>query len=299
VPISYVVTVFDKRPFLPAVLRAVAAEQAATGGEIILVDDGSRDGSAAMLAAFAAGNGAVRVVSQPNGGVAQATNRGIAAATGDWIRLLDGDDLAVPGSTARLRAALEGSGADLAYGAYALYHLGETPVAPGAIAGGWARIAQPLRQVLTNNEIVPSINLGRRIAMQAVLPLVETVRTAQDFQLAARLSQRGAVVRLDGAAVCWFAATAEGRLSGSVRHMYADTCRLVAAHLDGPFAWPAAEARFAVRRNASRAQRFAGRHLRLGWRQALRLRGLTLRARSPFYRPLACDLDFLAGLYEE
>jgi hypothetical protein len=73
----------------------------------------------------------------------------------------------------------------------------------------------------------------------------------------------------------------------------------VAAHLEGPFAWPRAEARFAVRRNASRALRFAQRHLQLDWRQALQLQALQLRARSPLYRPKEGDLAFLAALYGE
>src|SRR5437870_2487357 len=113
--VSYVLTVFDKRPFLPATLSAVAAERSATGGEVILVDDGPRDGSAALLDEFAATHPAARVVRQANAGVAAATNRGLAAARYDWVRLLDADDIPVPGSTARLRAALEDSGADLAY----------------------------------------------------------------------------------------------------------------------------------------------------------------------------------------
>lgn len=303
VGVSFVLTVFNKRPFLPLVLPAVLVEQQATGGEIILVDDGSDDGSARQLEAFAAGCPAARVLRQDNAGVASASNLGLAAAREPLIRLLDADDVPVPGSTRRLWAALEATGADLAYGGLLRYHLGRPlpamPPVGDAVAMAWIVVPQALRAVLTNNEIVPSTTLMRHRALRAVLPLVEDIRTAQDFQLAARLAQRGAVVRLGGAPVCWFAAAASNRLSANVGRMYADTCRLVGRHLDGPFAWPAAEAQFAARRSAARTQRYARRHLHLGWRQWLDLEALSWRSRLPGYRPCHADLAFLAGIYGE
>ena len=295
--VSFVLTVFDKAPFLPLVLPAILAEWRLTGGEIILVDDGSADGSAALLQEFAAANPCVRLLRQRNAGVASATNAGLAAAAQPLVRLLDADDLPMPGSTRRLQVALEALGADLAYGGVLPYRLGEPLPAAGEQASAWRLVPRPLRAVLTNNEIVPSTTLIRRGALDAVLPLVEGIRTAQDFQLAARLAQRGPVARLEGAPVCWFVAVAAGRLSADVGRMYADTCRLVGRHLDGPFALPPAEAQFAARRNAARARRFARRHLRLGWRRRLGLEILVWRSRLPFYRPCRADLALLAGIY--
>jgi len=46
VSVSYLVTVYQKAKFLPTVLAAIAEERAGTGGEIIVIDDGSTDGSA-------------------------------------------------------------------------------------------------------------------------------------------------------------------------------------------------------------------------------------------------------------
>lgn len=297
--VSYVLTVFDKAPFLPLLLPAVVAEWRLTGGEIILVDDGSADGSAALLDSFVAAYPAARLLRQRNAGVASATNAGLGAARLPLVRLLDADDVPVPGSTLRLREALEALQADLVYGGVLPYHLGQPLPAVAEAASTWRLVPSPLRAVLTNNEIVPSTTLIRRTALRAVLPLVEGIRTAQDFQLAARLAQRGVVARLEGAAVCWFAAEAAGRLSGSVGRMYADTCRLVGQHLDGPFALPVAEAQFAARRNAARTRRFARRHLHLGWRRWLELEWLAWRSRLPFYRPCRADLTFLAGIYGE
>ena len=61
--------------------------------EVILVDDGSRDRSGAICDAYAAEDPRVKVIHKVNGGLSDARNTGIAAATGDYVLFLDGDDL--------------------------------------------------------------------------------------------------------------------------------------------------------------------------------------------------------------
>lgn len=75
------------------VVEAVESLQAQTlpPVEIIVVDDGSEDGTAE-----AAERAGARVIRQPNGGPASARNTGIRAATTEWIALLDADDAARP-----------------------------------------------------------------------------------------------------------------------------------------------------------------------------------------------------------
>ncbi len=68
--------------------------------EVIVVDDGSTDGTGTVAAALGA-----RVVRKPNGGLSSARNAGIRAARGDWIALLDADDLWVPAKLAAVHAA--------------------------------------------------------------------------------------------------------------------------------------------------------------------------------------------------
>jgi glycosyltransferase involved in cell wall biosynthesis len=71
--------------------------------ECILVDDGSTDRTLEIAHSVAAGDGRVVVISLPhNEGVSNARNRGLEAARGEWLTLLDADDRFLPGGLARL-----------------------------------------------------------------------------------------------------------------------------------------------------------------------------------------------------
>lgn len=89
--VSVVIPTRNGAAFLPATLDSVFAQTYAPL-DIIVVDDGSTDGTAAILAPLAE-RGRLRVVGQPHGGVARARNTGLAHARGELIALLDHDDL--------------------------------------------------------------------------------------------------------------------------------------------------------------------------------------------------------------
>jgi glycosyltransferase involved in cell wall biosynthesis len=98
--ISAILPVFNGERYLADAL-ASAREQTLPPAEIIVVDDGSTDGSAALAVA-----GGARVIRQPNAGVAAARNRGLAAAAGDFIACLDQDDVWPRDRLAALAAAM-------------------------------------------------------------------------------------------------------------------------------------------------------------------------------------------------
>jgi len=88
--VSVVIPAYNAANTLPETLASLVA-QTFTDYEAIVVDDGSRDDTAAC--ARACGDSRVRVLSIANGGVAAARNRGIEAAGGQLIAFLDADDL--------------------------------------------------------------------------------------------------------------------------------------------------------------------------------------------------------------
>lgn len=87
--ISVVIPCFNAERYVVATIRSVLSQKW-PNIEIILIDDGSKDGSAQLVRnTFPT----VKVVRQANQGVAAARNKGIALAKGDWIAFLDADDI--------------------------------------------------------------------------------------------------------------------------------------------------------------------------------------------------------------
>lgn len=89
--ISVVIPVYNVEDYLEACVRSVQA-QTWQDIEMVLVDDGATDGSGALCDALAAQDARIRVLHQPNQGLAMARNNGLAAATGDYVAFLDSDD---------------------------------------------------------------------------------------------------------------------------------------------------------------------------------------------------------------
>jgi glycosyltransferase involved in cell wall biosynthesis len=87
--ISVVIPAFNAERYLAAAIDSVFA-QTLQPDEIIVVNDGSTDRTAAVLAAY---GDRITVISQSNGGISVANNRGVAAASGSYLCFLDADDL--------------------------------------------------------------------------------------------------------------------------------------------------------------------------------------------------------------
>ena len=106
--LSFVAPVYDTRPdYLHDLVGSFTAEEAAGYAELLLIDDGSRSAATReTLAGFASVPG-VRVVTQDaNGGIARATNAGLAVARGEWLSFIDHDDAFVPGAIAMIARAI-------------------------------------------------------------------------------------------------------------------------------------------------------------------------------------------------
>lgn len=89
--LSIIIPVYNVAPYLRRCLSSVLS-QIDEEAEVICVDDGSTDGSGAILDEMAAGEPRLFVVHQENGGVSSARNRGLAEARGEYIAWIDSDD---------------------------------------------------------------------------------------------------------------------------------------------------------------------------------------------------------------
>jgi len=99
--VSVIVPAYDAATFLAETLRSIQT-QTYSHLEVIVVDDGSGDGTYDIAASFARSDSRFRVVRhQRNAGLSAARNTGVLHATGTWIAFQDADDVWLPEKTAR------------------------------------------------------------------------------------------------------------------------------------------------------------------------------------------------------
>lgn len=93
--ISVIVPVYNTEKYLPRCLDSILS-QSFTDFELILIDDGSKDGSGVICNAYASKDDRIRVFHKENGGVSSARNLGIDNSKGEWLYFADSDDELLP-----------------------------------------------------------------------------------------------------------------------------------------------------------------------------------------------------------
>lgn len=111
--ISIIVPVYNAGAYLQPLIDSVL-NQTWQELELILVDDGSSDGSAQVCDAAAEKDPRVRVIHKANGGQSAARNTGLEVAAGEYIAFADHDDLLHPRIYETLIRAMEAMGTDMA-----------------------------------------------------------------------------------------------------------------------------------------------------------------------------------------
>ena len=105
--VSVVMSVFNDACYLRRAIESIL-EQEGAELEFIIVDDGSTDGSAAILDEYAGRDPRVRVIRQANAGLTRSLIRGCKEARGEFIARQDADDVSLPGRLARQVSMLKG-----------------------------------------------------------------------------------------------------------------------------------------------------------------------------------------------
>jgi glycosyltransferase involved in cell wall biosynthesis len=274
--VSFIITVYNKLPYLPVVLSAVRGQRGSFASEYVIVDDGSRDGSLDAVHELTRGWGNCTILTQKNAGSSAAMNAAVAAATLEHLKLVDADDVLAPDATQRLLDALTRSGAVLAIGSDAPYVLGQPIEWPDESDAPYQVIHRPLRRMLHSNTLMnPSMMLLRRADYLRVGGADETV-CCQDYSIALPLAQLGDFVRLP-AVVCLQPVAAPGRLTDNQARILHDVTMALGHFVERHPELSARERAYAVRRAAGRAMLWAKRHGDVG--AALRFAALSTAAR--------------------
>ncbi len=262
--ISYVITVYNKATHLPNVIDSLAAQEGDFEREFIFVDDGSSDNSMQVVRAATKGWHNVRILAQENAGPALATNAGVAAASGDLIKPVDGDDVLAPYATRLLMDILECQGAVLAFGWLGYYDSPEniTFAAPPDVSSnpGLVKVfADPLMAVIDQGFAGVSHMLCRRDAFCAAGGC-DPGLFVQDHPLFLRLALRGGIAKLEHL-LCLGPAEDPHRIMVNKAQVMHDTTLALARLLQQNPELPRRYHRAVTRTIADRANKWARREL--------------------------------------
>jgi peptidoglycan/xylan/chitin deacetylase (PgdA/CDA1 family)/SAM-dependent methyltransferase len=187
--ISVVVPAFNAEATIEAALASLAA-QSFTAFEALVVDDGSSDATAAIVARVAAADPRIRLLRQAtNRGASAARNAGLRAAAAPFVLFLDADDWLGPDHLARLHAAL--AAAPEAVAAYCHY----TPVLADGSLGPVEPAPEPaalFAHAAHSCPIAIHACLVRRDAVAALGGFDESLAVGEDWDLWQRLARIGA-----------------------------------------------------------------------------------------------------------
>jgi glycosyltransferase involved in cell wall biosynthesis len=273
--VSFVCTVFNKAGYLPGVIDALARQVPDRPRQFIFIDDGSVDGSAALVEQATAAWPDTVVVRQPNGGPTAATNAGIARARHRYVKLLGSDDLLAPFCTRLLLDTLERTGADAVFSRQDYYAtprdvvFAEGPVAPQVPE-------EPLGTVIARTISGTSQTLYRLDAVRAAGACDPGV-FAEDFSLALRVASRGRIALLDLVTAFGPAGDGDRLMVGRKHQTFHDYNLALARFIEQNPGVPLHLRRLALRRAAGRAAKWARREG--GHRLPLRYLALDVVAR--------------------
>jgi len=205
VRVGIVTPAYDVAPYIGAMLES-ALGQTHAEWRMVVVDDGSGDGTADVVAAHA--DPRIRLIRQQNAGVSAARNRGIAeTAECDAVVFLDADDWLAPDALARMAATLEAApDAAAAYGAFAFVPEDAGPGAPPTrVKSGPFPAGDILRRLVVENLFANGGHmLIRRHAIDAAGGFRADLRFGEDWEYWIRIALAGRFATVPGDAPLLF-----------------------------------------------------------------------------------------------
>lgn len=202
--ISVLMPSFNRAALLPHAVRSVL-QQTRPAFEILVVDDGSTDGTPDTVAGLGAPS--LRYVRQENAGKAAAMNRGLGLVRGDAVLVLDDDDLLPRDALQRHAQALGAAPqAGFSYGGFVRFE-GDAPSAnpaPGEVELVPHADRRRLVVKLMENCFLPNpCWLVRRQAWEAAGPYRADLRRSQDYDMILRLARADEGVAVPGGPVLY------------------------------------------------------------------------------------------------
>ena len=220
--LSVVIPVFNRRELVLRAIASVLDQEGARERQVIVVDDGSTDGTAEAVAQRFGADARVRVVAAKHAGASAARNLGLRHASGDLLGFLDSDDFWLPGMLATIEQVFEHhprlafvsvEGATLAVAGQPA----ETRVVGNS--PGWSHaqfrrarllrenIALPFPVPILRGDFFPAIVFGdlfylsgmvmRRDCAIGAGPFNERFRFFNDWEFFSRLCRQGEGARID------------------------------------------------------------------------------------------------------
>jgi glycosyltransferase involved in cell wall biosynthesis len=139
--VSVAVPLYNHARYIEAAIDSIL-QQGSVVREIVVIDDGSTDGSAAVMQRLAAGDARIVFEMQANQGAHATINTALARCTGEFVTILNSDDAYLPGRLAALVTALDAApDADLAASALAFMDGAGKPMETPGMQRPWRRLA--------------------------------------------------------------------------------------------------------------------------------------------------------------
>ena len=192
VKVSCVLPVYNGLPYLEEAVLSVLAQDFADF-ELLLIDDGSTDGSGDLCRALAARDARIRVISQANAGIVASLNRGVAQAQGEYIARMDADDLCKPERFGRQVAFLDENSDVAAVGSRLNVIDGEGRFVHKARGNAWQGGSHfPAAGITFCHPTV----MFRRAAFAQTQGYSEDFHAAEDYALWIEMSRLGRLIEL-------------------------------------------------------------------------------------------------------